>query len=196
MKCLLLALTSRLSCSSALSTIHCRERGKFAWLVSSANWRRSWPPTLSATRASWDGTRAVRWRGSAQLLSSESTSPKIALMRRADRVREGLLLGVDQTYGGHDETDANDPGCVKTRGKTVLAQGRVETAALATLFDVRGAFDTNRSCARASRRIVFTRPRPNADMARASIVNIDETIAPEGRLSGKPPIKQDGGRRW
>jgi hypothetical protein len=38
---------------SGHSTIHCRNGRKFPWPVSSANWRRSWPPTLSATR---DGT--------------------------------------------------------------------------------------------------------------------------------------------
>jgi len=37
--------------------------------------------------------------------SSESTSSKIAQMRRAGRVRKGLLLGVDRTYGDHHETD-------------------------------------------------------------------------------------------
>ena len=30
-------------------------------------------------------------------------------MRRADRARKGLLLGVDRTYDGHHETDASDP---------------------------------------------------------------------------------------
>src|SRR5262245_27669663 len=30
--------------------------------MSSANWRRSWPQTLSGTAASWGATRAARWR--------------------------------------------------------------------------------------------------------------------------------------
>jgi transposase len=29
--------------------VRCRDRGKFLWPVSSADWRRSWPQTLSAT---------------------------------------------------------------------------------------------------------------------------------------------------
>jgi hypothetical protein len=30
-------------------------------------------------------------------------------MRSADRVRKRLMLGVDRTYVGHHESDANDP---------------------------------------------------------------------------------------
>jgi hypothetical protein len=33
----------------------------------------------------------------------------LAQMRSADRVRKCLLFGVDRTYDGHHETDANDP---------------------------------------------------------------------------------------
>ena len=33
----------------------------------------------------------------------------LAQMRSADRVQKCLLLGVDQTYCGNRETDANDP---------------------------------------------------------------------------------------
>jgi hypothetical protein len=33
----------------------------------------------------------------------------VAQMRSAHRVRKCLLLGVDQTYRGHHETDAFDP---------------------------------------------------------------------------------------
>src|SRR5271156_4459099 len=33
----------------------------------------------------------------------------VAQMRSGDRVRKCLLFGVDRTYRGHHETDANDP---------------------------------------------------------------------------------------
>jgi hypothetical protein len=33
----------------------------------------------------------------------------MAQMRSADRVRKGLLFGVDRTYRRHHETDAFDP---------------------------------------------------------------------------------------
>src|SRR5262249_27654281 len=60
----------------------------------------------------------------------------------------------------------NDPGCVKTRTTMVLAQGK--KLRLWRLFDARRAFDTNQSCARTRRSMVFTQPRPKAAIERAS----------------------------
>jgi hypothetical protein len=40
--------------------------------------------------------------------------PLLAQMRSGDGARQCLMFGVDRTYRGHHETDAFDPGCVKT----------------------------------------------------------------------------------
>jgi hypothetical protein len=39
----------------------------------------------------------------------QASLPLLAQMRSADWVRKCLLFGVDRTYRGHHETDANDP---------------------------------------------------------------------------------------
>jgi hypothetical protein len=77
----------------------------------------------------------------------------------------------------------NDPGCVKTRGSTIFAQGKGRKLQLWRFFDAQWAIDTNQSCARTSRSIVFTRPRPEADMAEPI------TRSPRRRVKGKlnPP---------
>ena len=50
--------------------------------------------------------------------------PLLAQMRSADRPRQCLLFGADQTYRGHHETDAFDPnrtfnGLLKPRRRSV-----------------------------------------------------------------------------